>query len=147
MPNKLRKISKKPNKGTVKKVKDNSNMKTETKVYDIPNMKIIRLNRDVVEEEIGYRPFTSFFEDFSIADILGEEAILDTYRRCLKEWKHNVYFITELVMVLGWKSAQHYKEGNDRYCGIYCELFYKADRFALNTFEGEALDYYISTTD
>ena len=31
-------------------------------------MKIKTLNRDVVESEIGYRPFTTFFEDFSIAD-------------------------------------------------------------------------------
>ena len=52
-------------------------------------MKIKTLNRDVVESEIGYRPFTTFFEDFSIADNFGVDAIKDTYNRAFNEWKHD----------------------------------------------------------
>lgn len=41
-------------------------------------MIIKTLNRDVVEAETGYRPFTTFYEDFSIADNFGLDAIGDT---------------------------------------------------------------------
>ena len=41
-------------------------------------MKIKMLDRDFIERKIGYRPFTTFFEDFSIADVYGLDAIEET---------------------------------------------------------------------
>lgn len=42
-----------------------------------------------MESQTGYSCFTTFFEDFSIADKFGIDAIKDTYTRVLKEWKSN----------------------------------------------------------
>lgn len=33
-----------------------------------------------IEEETGYKPITTFYQDFSIADIYGIDAIKDTYK-------------------------------------------------------------------
>ena len=38
-------------------------------------------------EEIGYKPITTFWDDFSIADRFGISAIKDTYKRAFEEWK------------------------------------------------------------
>ena len=42
---------------------------------------------------------TTFWDDFSIAERFGENAILDTYKRAMKEWKSNYKYLTELVIV------------------------------------------------
>lgn len=109
-------------------------------------MKIKSLNRDVVESQIGYRPFTTFFEDFSIADNFGLDAIKDTYDRAFNEWKHDHKYLTEFVMVLCWKIEQHY-ESNEAYAEVYNELYHKANDYALENLKGEELQYFYRTTD
>lgn len=37
-----------------------------------------------IEELTGYKPITSFYTDFSIADRFGTTAIQDTYNRALR---------------------------------------------------------------
>ena len=56
-----------------------------------------------IEELTGYKPITSFYTDFSIADRFGTTAIQDTYNRAFKEWQHDYRYITELAMVLNWR--------------------------------------------
>ena len=109
-------------------------------------MKIKTLNRDMVESEIGYRPFTTFFEDFSIADIFGVDAIKDTYNRAFDEWKNNYKYLTELVMVLCWKTEQHY-EDNEIYTEMYNELYHKTNDYALENLKDEELQYFYRITD
>lgn len=109
-------------------------------------MKIKTLNRDVVESEIGYRPFTTFFEDFSIADNFSVDAIKDTYNRAFNEWKHDHKYLTELVMVLCWKIEQYYGS-NKTYAEVYNELYHKANDYALENLKGEELEYFYRTTD
>lgn len=48
----------------------------------------------------GYETFTTFFEDFTIAEYFGVNAIKDTYNRAFNEWKNDYKYLTELVMVL-----------------------------------------------
>lgn len=38
-------------------------------------MRTFYLDPDVVEAECGYRPFTTFWEDFSIAEGFGRKAV------------------------------------------------------------------------
>lgn len=131
-------------------IKRNEGIKTvsvEPETFDIPPMKIKKLNRQVIYDEIGYMPFTTFYEDFSIADAFGVDAIIDTYKRATKEWIHDVKYFTELVMVLNWKSAEHYNSGNATYNNLYAELFYEARDKAFDTFEGDDLRYFYETTD
>lgn len=99
-----------------------------------------------MESQTRYSCFTTFFEDFSIADKFGVDAIKDTYARALKEWKSNYKYLTELVMMLNWKIWQYYGK-NDGLAIVYNELWQKADTYACEHLKGEELSYYYSTTD
>jgi len=97
-------------------------------------------------EEMGYKPQTTFWEDFTIADRFGINAIKDTYKRAFNEWKDNYIYLTELVMVLNHKIWQWY-ERNDKFAELYNDLWKEADEYAVNNLKGKELDYFYSTTD
>jgi len=97
-------------------------------------------------EMIGYEEKTTFWDDFSIADAFGREAIKDTFNRAFKEWKSNYIYLTELVMVLNHKIWQWYEELPE-YGKLYDELWRKADEYALDNLKGEELKYFLQTTD
>ena len=99
-----------------------------------------------IEEETGYKPITTFYMDFSIADKFGLQAIQDTYNRAFENWKSNYKYITELAMVLNWKCWRWY-EVKDDYSRQYTELFRKLDEWIFNNLQGEELEYYIRITD
>ncbi len=40
----------------------------------------------------GYELTTTFWEDFSIADVFGTKAIRDTFNRAFEEWKTNYVY-------------------------------------------------------
>lgn len=94
----------------------------------------------------GYETITTFGNDFDIADSFGADAIRDTYKRAFNGWKDNYKYLTELVLVLNWKIAQHYGHNND-YARIYNELWAAADGYALENLTGEELAYFYQVTD
>ena len=100
-----------------------------------------------IEEMTGYKPLTTFYTDFSIADKFGVKAIKDTYNRCKKYWSDDYKYLTELVMVMSWKSFEH--QNNPELCELYSELYYELDEFAYNKLQDneEQLQYYLRTTD
>lgn len=98
------------------------------------------------ESFCGYKQITTFFQDFSIADNFGINAIKDTYKRAFNEWKSNYKYLTELVMVLNWKIWEH-NEKNEEYAKVYNELWEKTDAYACENLKGEELSYFYSTTD
>lgn len=95
----------------------------------------------------GYKMTTTFWEDFSIAERFGVDAIRDTYLRAFSEWKSNYVYLTELVIVLNHKIWQYYRLGNDEYTRVYDELWGKADAYACNTLKGEELSFFYQITD
>ena len=95
----------------------------------------------------GYETMTTFWSDFTIADKFGVSAIKDTYDRSFKEWKSNYKYLTELVMVLNWKSWEHYEKGNREFSKIYNELWEKTDEYACENLTGDELVYFYETTD
>lgn len=99
-----------------------------------------------IEAMCGYKPITTFYTDFSIADGFGVAAIKDTYERAMKHWKSDYKYLTELVMVLNWKIWEHHGH-NDRYAKLYDELWTKADIYAQENLEGDELSYFYRTTD
>lgn len=100
-----------------------------------------------IEEQFGYKPLTTFYEDFSIADKCGgAPAVIDTYKRAMEGWKDNYQYLTELVMVLNWKIWEHY-ETNSGLAEIYQELWEKADIYAQENLKDEELSYFYRTTD
>lgn len=104
-----------------------------------------------IEEMTGYKPITSFYRDFSIADAYGIDAIKDTYKRAFNEWKSDYKYLTELVMALNWKIAEHYKEDgteeDNKIAKLYSELWEKADNYAVENLKDEELKYFYRTTD
>lgn len=102
-----------------------------------------------IEEETGYKPITTFYEDFSIADNFGIDAIKDTYKRAFSFCKddYDEYkSLTELAMVLNWKMWDHYNH-NNAYSDLYNDLWIKTDNYAMENLKGEDLRYYCRTTD
>ncbi len=58
---------------------------------------------------LDYECKTTFWEDFSIAERFGAEAIRDTYKRARAEWKNDRVYGTELSMVLNHKCWYWYE--------------------------------------
>jgi hypothetical protein len=99
-----------------------------------------------IKEITGYEPITTFYDDFSIADKFGAEAIKDTYNRAFKEWKHDYKYLTELIMALNWKCWR-WSEKDQAISKLYTELFQTAYDYAIENLKGEELSYFIRTTD
>ena len=100
-----------------------------------------------IEAMTGYKPITTFYEDFSIADQIGLAAVKDTYKRGLKSAQFMGYKeLTEFVMVLNWKIWEHY-ETNTQLARLYNDLWEKADLYATENLKGEEFAYFCHTTD
>lgn len=105
-----------------------------------------------IEEITGYKPQTTFWDDFSIADQFGIKAVKDTFERVFAEWKGNHIYLTELVMVLNWKIWYWYSDGanhrrNEKLSEAYNDLWMMADYYAQQTLKGDQLAYFYNTTD
>lgn len=99
-----------------------------------------------ITELTGYVPKTTFWQDFSIADAFGIDAINDTYNRAFNEWKSNTEYVTELVMVLNHKCWAWYNKDNAK-SKLYADLYYKLDEWCLDNLKGSDFEYYVDTTD
>lgn len=100
-----------------------------------------------IEMLTGYKPKTTYYEDFSIADNFGVQAIKDTYKRAMETAETmGVVYLTELVMALNWKIWEH-NERNDIYAKVYNDLWQQADNYAIDTLKGDDLVYFYNTTD
>lgn len=95
---------------------------------------------------IGYTPNTTFWDDFSIADIFGIEAIIDTFERAFSEWKEDVRYISELSLVLNHKGI-YYSDSRPMLSNAYLTLWERLHRWAQNYYTGEDAEYYFSVTD
>ena len=92
-----------------------------------------------IEDVTGYRVKTTFYTDFSIAEILCVDSIRSTYTQCFK-------YITELCMVLNWKMFRWF-EVKDNFYEVYRELYRTLDDWCIENLKGEELEYYYFTTD
>ena len=96
---------------------------------------------------LDYECQTTFWEDFSIADKFGLEAVQDTYNRARAEWGDDRIYGTELSMVLNHKCWQHYNAKNTVLSKLYAELWEEYHGFVLDKWKGEDLQYYLQITD
>ena len=99
-----------------------------------------------VMSECGYTPMTSFWNDFSIADKFGIDAIKDMFNRAFEEWKNDVEYVTELVLVLNHKIWFWY-ETDEAKAKVYNDLWIRADAWCCENFTGADADYYYNVTD
>lgn len=96
---------------------------------------------------LNYECQTTFWQDFSIAEKFGEEAIIDTYKRARKEWGKDKIYGTGLSMVLNHKCWFHYEAQNMGISQLYSELWAEYHDFVLDNWKGEDLAYYLKITD
>ena len=97
--------------------------------------------------ENGYEMKTTFWQDFTIADAFGIDAIKDTYHNAFMSWQFNTVYITELAIVMNMKCWYYYSKGNDAVSQLYADLYYKVRDWCLSNLKGTDLKYYIQTTD
>ncbi len=83
-----------------------------------------------IEALTGYKPITTYWSDFSIAERFGEKEVRDTYKRAFKFHHDDIKWMTEICMVLNWKIHEHYGI-NDRLAELYDELWRKCDSWIL----------------
>lgn len=98
-----------------------------------------------IEELIGYKPMTTFWEDFSIADGFGIPSIKDTYERVKSEWKNDYKYWTELCLVLNDKMWQWY-ETDKKKAALYDKLWRDAVTM-VNEWPKEMREYHYRVTD
>lgn len=95
----------------------------------------------------GYRPLTTFWDDFTIADQFDKDGIMDTYQHAFNEWKSDYKYLTELILVLNWKCWEKYETGNAELSELYGSLFYQAQDWAYDNLQDEELSYLLRTLD
>lgn len=96
---------------------------------------------------LDYKCQTAFWEDFSIAEMFGEEAVRDTYKRAKAEWKNDRIYGTELSIVLNHKCHYWYEERNTKLSRLCAELWEEWHGWVLENWEGEDLGYYLRIMD
>lgn len=106
----------------------------------------MRIPKWNIEEMTGYKPITTFWMDFSIADNFGMAAVADTYKRAFAEWKDNYKYLTELVMVLNHKIWQWY-ETNEPLARLYNDLWEKTQSYGYDNLNDDELTYFFTTLD
>ena len=94
----------------------------------------------------GQETKTTFWSDFSIADVFGINAIKDAYNRAFEEWKDDYVYLTELAIVLNLKVWDWYDK-NDDIANVYNNLWKIADEYACEHLEREAAAYFYNMTD
>lgn len=130
----------------------------------------IELPRWTMADYIGYTPITTFWEDFSIAEKGGLNAIKDTYNSAL-QWKKNIKYMAELLLVVNHKSivfAELTREGStvkdayrwyyrnlsdvqiDEIMNYYIDKYYEIREYVYSDnspFTQEEIDYFFKITD
>ena len=104
-----------------------------------------------------YKRITTYTSDFSIAEwcvpVEGMSAIADTLKNALNNWRDNIEWFAEILLVINLKSWEHAARGNDEYGKMYSELFYMVkDLYFLwfdesNSKHSDAITYYYNYVD
>ena len=114
--------------------------------YMTKSLSKILLERMSLEKMLNYKFESSFWEEFSIAEDYGPEGIHHHYDIVFEQYKDNLKYLTELVLVLNIKIFIWY--GVDDDLGqMYDQLWKETDGYALETLKGDDLHYYLHTLD
>ena len=106
----------------------------------------ILLEKLALEKMLDYNFESTFWEEFSIAEDYGAEGVKEHYDLVFNQWKDNIKFLTELVLVLNIKIFIWY--GVDDTIGkMYDQLWKETDGYAIDTLKGDDLHYYLHTLD
>ena len=93
-----------------------------------------------IEDQTGYKPLSTFYKDFSLAERFGREAIKNTALRLYYGWWKDDKYLTELVLALQWKAYEH--EDNEELSSLYGDLYEQMLDAALSLVDDE--DYLVT---
>ncbi len=99
-----------------------------------------------IQDFSGYKTFTTFWGDLTIAEVYGEEAVRETFERVTRDWGQNYKYYTEFVLCLNHKIWRYYKS-NESLARVYDELWRRGDDYARDNFSPEGQEYYWQVTD
>ena len=80
-------------------------------------------------------------------------AVADTLRNALQNWRDSIEFFAEIIIVLNMKAWEHSARGNRQYAEMYSELYLDAKCLYFDWFDREnkqhdkAIDYYYQYVD
>lgn len=104
-----------------------------------------------------YERKTTYTSDFSIAEwcvpVEGMQAIASTLRNALTNWRDDIEFFAEIIMVLNMKSWEHAARKNNKYGKTYSDLYYMARELYFDWFDKDnkqhdkAMQYYYDYVD
>lgn len=104
-----------------------------------------------------YERKTTYTSDFSIAEwcvpVEGMNAIASTLRNALTNWRDNVEWFAEILLVINMKAWEHHARGNQNYSQMYSELYLMAKDLYFDWFDGDnkqhndAMQYYYDYVD
>lgn len=104
-----------------------------------------------------YERKTTFTSDFSMAEwcvpLEGMKAISQTLNNALTNWRDDVEFFAELLLVINLKSWEHISRKNNNYSRMYALLFYEVKDLYFDWFDKghkkheEAMQYYFDYVD
>ena len=115
-------------------------------ILNMIDLEKVQLQKLALEKEFDFKFETTFWEEFSIADQYGSEGVVEHYNQVFEQWKDNLRYLSELVLVLNWKIYQWYQVDDD--LGLtYDQLWKRTDGYAMETLKGDDLHYYLSTLD
>ena len=98
-------------------------------------------------EDLGYSVKTSFWVDFCLADKFGKEEIKRTFDCWCNLYKTHCTSLTELVLVLNWRSFKYCEIGNKELGELYSNLWRIASKYAIDFLKNEELSYFIEVMD
>lgn len=104
-----------------------------------------------------YKRITTYTNDFSIAEwcvpVEGMSAIAITLRNALTNWRDDIKFFAEIIIVLNMKAWEHHARGNSEYSQMYSELYLMAKDLYFDWFDSDnkqhdkAMEYYYDYVD
>lgn len=104
-----------------------------------------------------YKRKTTYTADFSVAEwcvpVEGMSAIASTLRNALTNWRDDVEFFAEIVIVLNMKAWEHAERGNRQYSKMYSELYLATKDLYFDWFDkgnkqhDKAMEYYYDYVD
>jgi hypothetical protein len=86
------------------------------------------------------------WEDFLVADTLGENEIEKTFVERFDKCKDNYKELTELVMLLN-RKVKKYSIDNKNRARLYNKLYEEANDYAITHLKGSELNYYFEAID
>ena len=136
-------------KGAIKAVKENINgydaepvniwcgrKLSSAQFYGAVSMKTMEDN--LADLGNGHKRITTFMSDLSVAEWCGGyDAVLDTTKRVINEWKDNVEYMSEFVLCTNWKAWEHDARSNYNWARFYSILFECVRDLMYDYYEGD----------